>query len=118
VLTESAIEGPAPVGNKENSPAEKSAAEHLAGSSAKTIGEMDAKFAHLLAEVHQKRPGDDLEIIRQAWAFCLEQHEGQKRASGDPYAGHPLEVALVLAELKMDSTAIAAGLLHDAGRRH
>ena len=114
MLTESEIEGPAPVGNKENSPAEKSAAEHLAGSSAKTIGEMDAKFAHLLAEVHQNRPGDDLEIIRQAWAFCLEQHEGQKRASGDPYAGHPLEVALVLAELKMDSTAIAAGLLHDA----
>ena len=75
---------------------------------------MDAKFARLLAEVHRNRPGDDLELIRQAWAFCLEQHEGQKRASGDPYAGHPLEVALVLAELKMDSTAIAAGLLHDA----
>ena len=43
---------------------------------------MDAKFTRLLHEVHQNRPGDDLEIIRQAWAFCLEQHEGQKRASG------------------------------------
>ncbi len=97
-----------------STPAEESAAGHLAGSSAATINEIDTKFTRLLAEVHQNRPGDDLEIIHQAWAFCLEQHEGQKRASGEPYAGHPLEVALVLAELKMDSTAIAAGLLHDA----
>jgi GTP pyrophosphokinase len=82
--------------------------------SAKLVGEMDQKFARLLAEVHENRPGDDLDIIRRAWEFCLEQHEGQKRASGEPYAVHPLEVALVLAELKMDSTAIAAGLLHDA----
>ena len=78
---------------------EESSAGHLAGSSAATIDQMDAKFARLLAEVHKNRPGDDLEIIRHAWAFCLEQHEGQKRASGEPYAGHPLEVALVLAEL-------------------
>jgi GTP pyrophosphokinase len=78
------------------------------------VGEVDAKFARLLQEVHENRPGDDLKIIRQAWEFCLQQHEGQKRASGDPYAVHPLEVALVLAELKMDSTAIAAGLLHDS----
>ncbi len=93
---------------------EESSAEHLAGSSAAVVGEMDAKFARLLHEVHQNRPGDDLDIIRHAWQFCLEQHEGQKRASGEPYVVHPLEVALVLAELKMDSTAIAAGLLHDA----
>ncbi len=64
--------------------------------------------------MHENRPADDLEIIRKAWAFCLQQHEGQKRASGEPYIIHPLEVAQVLAELKMDSTAIAAGLLHDA----
>ena len=44
----------------------------------------------------------------------MHQHEGQKRASGEPYIIHPLEVAQVLAEMKMDSTAIAAGLLHDA----
>ena len=109
-----ALVGPRPVGAKEDEPVEESSAGHLAGSSAATIDQMDAKFARLLAEVHKNRPGDDLEIIRHAWAFCLEQHEGQKRASGEPYAGHPLEVALVLAELKMDSTAIAAGLLHDA----
>jgi GTP pyrophosphokinase len=92
----------------------ESSAEHLAGSSAKLVHEVDANFARLLERVHENRPGDDLEIIRLAWQFCLEQHEGQKRASGEPYVIHPLEVALVLAELKMDSTAIAAGLLHDA----
>jgi GTP pyrophosphokinase len=95
-------------------PAEESSAEHLAGLSTKAVDEIDARFVRLLQEVHENRPGDDLEIIRQAWQFCLQQHEGQKRASGEPYALHPLEVALVLAELKMDSTAIAAGLLHDA----
>jgi GTP pyrophosphokinase len=92
----------------------ESAGGRLGGSSASTVDEVDAKFARLLHEVHENRPGDDLEIIRRAWAFSLEQHEGQKRASGEPYVVHPLEVALVLAELKMDSTAIAAGLLHDA----
>jgi GTP pyrophosphokinase len=93
---------------------EESSAGHLAGSSSTVVNEIDAKFARLLQEAHHNRPGDDLEIIRKAWAFCLQQHEGQKRASGEPYAVHPLEVGLVLAELKMDSTAIAAGLLHDA----
>ncbi len=76
--------------------------------------EIAAKFAHLLETVRANRPGDDLELIRRAWQFCVQQHEGQKRASGEPYIIHPLEVAQVLAEMKMDSTAIAAGLLHDA----
>ncbi len=91
-----------------------SSAGFLHGSSPAVIRDIDAEFARLLDEVHRNRPGDDLEIIRKAWLFCLRQHENQKRASGEPYVVHPLEVALVLAELKMDSTAIAAGLLHDA----
>jgi len=68
----------------------------------------------LIATVRANRPSDDTEIIRKAWEFCLEHHKGQLRASGEPYVLHPLEVALVLAEMKLDSTAIAAGLLHDA----
>ena len=72
------------------------------------------KFRDLLAMVRANRPTDDPEIIRKAWEFCLEHHKGQMRASGAPYALHPLEVAMVLAEMKLDSTAIAAGLLHDA----
>jgi GTP pyrophosphokinase len=72
------------------------------------------RFEKLLATVRANRPSDDTEIIRKAWEFCLEHHKGQLRASGEPYVLHPLEVALVLAEMKLDSTAIAAGLLHDA----
>jgi GTP diphosphokinase / guanosine-3',5'-bis(diphosphate) 3'-diphosphatase len=73
-----------------------------------------AKFRDLLATVRENRPSDDTEIIRKAWEFCLEHHNGQLRASGEPFVLHPLEVAQVLAEMKLDSTAIAAGLLHDA----
>jgi guanosine-3',5'-bis(diphosphate) 3'-pyrophosphohydrolase len=76
--------------------------------------DLDAKFKHLLATVRANRPSDDLNLIRGSWAFCIEKHATQKRASGEPYIGHPLAVGQVLAELKMDATAIAAGLLHDA----
>ena len=72
------------------------------------------RFDLLLKTVRANRPADDVDIIRRAWAFCLEHHAGQLRASGEPYVLHPLEVSLVLAEMKLDSTAIAAGLLHDA----
>jgi GTP diphosphokinase / guanosine-3',5'-bis(diphosphate) 3'-diphosphatase len=75
---------------------------------------LNARFERVLATVRVNRPHDDLDLIRAAWAFCQEQHEGQRRASGEPYIIHPLEVAQVLADLKMDATAIAAGLLHDA----
>ncbi len=71
-------------------------------------------FDMLLATVRRNRPSDDIGIIQQAYDFCLKHHAGQRRASGDPFALHPLEVARVLAEMKLDSTAIAAGLLHDA----
>ena len=75
---------------------------------------IEAFFEQVLRIVHENRPNDDLELIRRAWAFCKQQHTGQLRASGEPYIIHPLEVAHVLADLKMDSTAIAGGLLHDA----
>ncbi len=86
----------------------------LTASVAHEAGSMEARFDRLLLTVHRNRPNDDLDLIRRAWAFCVQQHEGQKRAIGEPYIMHPLEVCQVLAELKMDSTAIAAGLLHDA----
>ncbi len=77
-------------------------------------GSIEARFDRLLETVHRNRPQDDLDLIRRAWAFCIQQHDGQNRASGEPYIIHPLEVCQILADLKMDSTAIAAGLLHDA----
>ena len=75
---------------------------------------LTAKFQQLLAKVAENRPKDDPEIIRKAYEFSLKHHQGQTRASGEPYLIHPLEVAVVLADMKLDSTAIAAGLLHDA----
>jgi GTP diphosphokinase / guanosine-3',5'-bis(diphosphate) 3'-diphosphatase len=75
---------------------------------------LTAKFQQLLAKVAENRPKDDPEIIRKAYEFSLKHHQGQTRASGEAYLIHPLEVAVVLADMKLDSTAIAAGLLHDA----
>src|SRR5579863_7539064 len=72
------------------------------------------KFARLLETIRRNRPSDDTSVIRKAWEFCVQHHSGQLRASGEPYSLHPLEVAQVLAEMKLDATAIAAGLLHDA----
>ncbi len=82
--------------------------------SQKELKLLTAKFQQLLAKVAENRPKDDPEIIRKAYEFSLKHHQGQTRASGEPYLIHPLEVALVLADMKLDSTAIAAGLLHDA----
>ncbi|HSK45447.1 MAG TPA: bifunctional (p)ppGpp synthetase/guanosine-3',5'-bis(diphosphate) 3'-pyrophosphohydrolase [Candidatus Binatia bacterium] len=82
--------------------------------SQKELKLLTARFQQLLAKVAENRPTDDLEIIRKAYEFSLQHHQGQTRASGEPYLIHPLEVSLVLADMKLDSTAISAGLLHDA----
>ena len=82
--------------------------------SQKELKLLNGKFQQLLAKVAENRPTDDLEIIRKAYDFSLKHHQGQTRASGEPYLIHPLEVSLVLADMKLDSTAISAGLLHDA----
>jgi GTP diphosphokinase / guanosine-3',5'-bis(diphosphate) 3'-diphosphatase len=72
------------------------------------------RFEALLRQVQANRPNEDISLIRKAWDFCVSHHEGQTRLSGEPYIVHPLEVAEVLAEMKLDATAIAAALLHDA----
>jgi GTP diphosphokinase / guanosine-3',5'-bis(diphosphate) 3'-diphosphatase len=72
------------------------------------------KFRDLMKLMRENRPADDLEIVRKAYEFSQRHHSGQTRASGKPYLVHPLEVALVLAEMKMDPVAVAAGLLHDS----
>ncbi len=75
---------------------------------------IDARFEKLLRQVQANRPNEDVSLIRKAWEFCVQHHPGRIRASGEPYIIHPLEVAEVLAEMKLDATAIAAGLLHDS----
>jgi len=72
------------------------------------------KFRELLRTMRANRPGDDLALVRKAYEYSQEHHSGQTRASGEPYLVHPLSVALVLAEMRMDPVAVAAGLLHDS----
>src|SRR6266571_4425655 len=72
------------------------------------------RFRELMRLMRENRPTDDLEIIRKAYEYSQKYHAGQTRASGEPYLVQPLEVALILAEMKIDPAAIAAGLLHDS----
>src|ERR1700735_2385920 len=73
----------------------------------------DPAFGRLLATVHEARPKTDLAGIERAWQFAASNHAGQKRASGEPYLSHPLAVAQILAEMRMDPVTIQTGLLHD-----
>ena len=72
------------------------------------------KFRELMKRMRSNRPNDDLEIVKKAYEFSLKHHTGQSRASGEPYLVHPLQVALVLADMVLDPVAVAAGLLHDS----
>ena len=67
----------------------------------------------LLAAVATRSPGADLAEIGRALDFAVKAHEGQVRATGEPYVTHPIAAALTLAELGLDTSAIEAGLLHD-----
>jgi len=58
-------------------------------------------------------PAVDLELLQRAYVFAAKVHEGQERLSGEPYLIHPLEVAGVLVEMRLDEVTVAAGLLHD-----
>src|SRR5271169_3406374 len=72
------------------------------------------RFRELMKKLRENRPNDDLNLVKKAYEFSQKHHAGQLRASGEPYLVHPLEVGNVLADMKMDSVAIAAGLLHDS----
>jgi guanosine-3',5'-bis(diphosphate) 3'-pyrophosphohydrolase len=71
------------------------------------------QFETVLRKVESYRPGDDLAVLRNAYNLCARKHEGQKRLSGEPYISHPLEVTNILAELRLDTVCLAAGMLHD-----
>ncbi len=67
----------------------------------------------IIDKVREYRPNFDDTLIRKAYEFARKKHEGQFRKSGEPYFIHPAEVAYILAELRMDTPTIVAGLLHD-----
>ena len=73
----------------------------------------DARFEELISKVREYRPGEDLDLLRRAYEFSARQHSAQTRASGEPYLSHPLAVAHLLAEMRLDVTTLCVGLLHD-----
>ena len=58
-------------------------------------------------------PPEKIAVIERAFEFAAKAHEGQMRKSGEPYIEHPLHVAMILVNLQMDASALAAALLHD-----
>src|ERR1044071_5066291 len=71
------------------------------------------RFEDIYETVRQHHPGADLELLRKAYIFSAVEHKGQTRASGEPYLVHPLEVAAILADMRMDPACVTVGLLHD-----
>ena len=71
------------------------------------------RITDIIDKVAENTPGADLDIIDRAYIYSAKVHDGQMRLSGEPYLSHPLEVAYILTEMKLDSVSIAAALLHD-----
>jgi GTP diphosphokinase / guanosine-3',5'-bis(diphosphate) 3'-diphosphatase len=85
----------------------------VTGRTERTSRALQARFLELVEKVRQTRPASDIELLRRSYEFAAEQHRTQLRKSGDPYLSHPLEVAHILADMKLDITTLCAALLHD-----
>ncbi len=72
------------------------------------------RFNDIVEKVLAYNPRADVDLLNRAYVLSAKVHQGQVRLSGEPYLSHPMEVAGILAELKLDVASIAAGLLHDA----
>jgi GTP pyrophosphokinase len=71
------------------------------------------RFEDLEEKVQRYHPEADVELLRKAYVFSAREHKGQIRLSGEPYLSHPLKVAHILAEMKLDVACVSVGLLHD-----
>ena len=71
------------------------------------------RFEDVQSKVQSYLKDADLPLLKSAYEFSAHEHKGQTRSSGEPYLVHPLSVAAILADLKLDLTCIVAGLLHD-----
>jgi len=72
------------------------------------------RITDILDRLSTYNPEADLDMVERAYVYSARIHEGQVRLSGEPYLSHPLEVAGLLTQLKLDAVSLAAGLLHDA----
>jgi guanosine-3',5'-bis(diphosphate) 3'-pyrophosphohydrolase len=73
----------------------------------------EAKISDLIEKVQSYYPAANVDLLRKAYDFSARVHKGQKRLSGEPYLIHPMAVANVIADLKLDVPSIVGGLLHD-----
>ncbi|MEZ5422525.1 MAG: HD domain-containing protein [Pyrinomonadaceae bacterium] len=71
------------------------------------------RIEDVIETVTKNRPDADVDLIRRAYLFSALHHKGQTRASGEPYLVHPLAVAQILAEMRLDEVSVSTGLLHD-----
>ena len=71
------------------------------------------RLDQILDKVRAYAPDADLGLLRKAWVYAQKHHAGQIRKSGEPYFAHPLEVANILADLRMDTDTLAVAILHD-----
>ena len=74
---------------------------------------LEEQFSALVHTFRSYRPSDSIEPIEHAYRFAADHHKKQLRDSGEPYLSHPLAVAQILAEMRMDLASIQTGLLHD-----
>src|SRR5277367_4131585 len=71
------------------------------------------QVAEIIDRVRAYQPSADAELIKRAFDYSYKMHEGQMRKSGDPYIIHPVSVAGIITELRLDTASVCAGLLHD-----
>src|SRR5881275_3361395 len=71
------------------------------------------RIEEIVEKVGRNHPQADLDVLRRAYLFSALHHRGQTRASGEPYLVHPIEVANILADMRLDETSVSTGLLHD-----
>ncbi|MGD9824512.1 RelA/SpoT family protein [Desulfobacter sp.] len=71
------------------------------------------RITDILDKIYEYSPDADVSLIDRAYIYSAQVHDGQVRLSGEPYLSHPLEVANILADMKLDMESIAAALLHD-----
>jgi guanosine-3',5'-bis(diphosphate) 3'-pyrophosphohydrolase len=79
----------------------------------RTERQLDARLEELLAKLRKHRPSEDPWLVRRAYDIAAERHRDQLRTSGDPYLSHLLEVAHILADMRLDAITLTAALLHD-----
>src|SRR5205807_372340 len=80
----------------------------------RAVRQLDARLEELLEKLRKNRPSEDPWMVRRAYEIATERHHDQFRSSGDPYLSHLLEVAHILADMRLDATTLTAAILHDA----